>query len=71
MKRSEWRTDGAVFSQVIESVGEDGRQYRQRLRIGAHKRHSSWTDCPTCLGKYKRERKARNKQQRAARQVNR
>ena len=71
MKRSEWRTDGAVFTQVIESVGEDGRSYRQRLRTGTHKRHSPWTDCPTCLGKHCKARKMRNRRERQARRANR
>ena len=71
MKKSEWRTDGAVFTQVIESVGEDGRSYRQKLQVGAHRRHYSWMDCPTCLGKHRKERRARNRREKAARRVSR
>lgn len=71
MKRSEFRTDGAVFTRILESIGEDGRTHRQKIRFSTHKRHSPWTDCPTCLAKHRAERKARGKRQRAARKVNR
>ena len=71
MKKSEWRTDGAVFTHVLEAVGEDGRTYRERLRASRHKRHSPWTDCPTCLGKHHKMRKVHVKRQKDARRTNR
>lgn len=71
MKKSEFRGDGAVFTRVVETVGEDGRAYRQKIRLSTHKRHSPWTDCPTCLSKHRRLRKAERKREQAARRVNR
>ena len=67
MKRSEFRTDGVVFTRVFENVG--ARQ--QTIQFSTPTRHSPWTDCPTCLTKHRAERKARGKRQRAARKVNR